>query len=142
MEYLIFIAIPALIWTILRLTLPNQRWEWDWSQAESTFTLLLGHYMRLVQGMVIADVLLAFADARLEVPFAAESCCLAGAIYGLLFLVWLLTHYEYYVHQRYRRDGSAGFSPYTTAQYAMTRTLGYSTVLFTIAGLVWTVVSL
>ena len=142
MEYLIFIAIPALIWIVLRLTLPNQRWEWDWDTAASTFTLLLGHYLRLAQGMVVADVLLAFAGARLNLPMAAVYCSLAGAVYGLLFLVWILVRYEGYVHQRYRRDGSAGFSLYTTAQYAMTRTLGYSTVLFTMAGLVWTVVAL
>ncbi len=142
MEFLIFLAIPATIWTVLRLTLPNQRWEWDWSMAESTFTLLLGHYLRITQGMVVADALIAFAGARLTLPLAAVSCSLAGAVYGILFMVYTTASYEKYVHARYRRDGSAGESPYTTSSYALVRTLGYSTVMFTIGGLVWTVITL
>ena len=85
---------------------------------------------------------LAVYGAKHEVPVGARDFLLAGAVYGILFLVWTLLAYQRYLHARYPRDGSPGVSPYTTAQYALTRTLGYSTVVFSLGGLIWTVLAL
>lgn len=142
MEYLFFLGVPFVIWLFYRLILANQRWEFDWDTANSTFTLLLGHYLSTVKWMIVLDILLAIAAVRMEVSGAAARFGLAGAVYGTLFTVWLLQRYEAYLHEKYLRNGEAGVSPYTTSQYAITLALGLSTVLFTVGCLIIFVITL
>lgn len=132
----IFIAIPASIWCILRLTLPNQRWEFDFDTTHATFILLIDRYQK-VAGWMIATSLVAAGYGRWSGSAeAGVQCCLEAALFAFCFLVYMLTRYEAYLHAKYRQDGRIGDSPYTTSQYALTRTLGYSAVIFLLMGIV------
>ncbi len=136
------VAIPALMWSLYRVILPNQKWEFDFDQTNATFTLILNYLVRLACGLIVMDVVLGVVGRLHQVPKGAVGLCVAGAVYGILFLVHTLVAYERYLHARYPRNGMMGISPYTTASYAMTRTLGYSTVAFSVGGLVLTVLAL
>jgi hypothetical protein len=62
--------------------------------------------------------------------------CLAGAVYGLLFNVYLVLRYESYLHVRYPRNGMPGRSDYTVSRYALTLALGFSAVFLTLIGVI------
>jgi hypothetical protein len=136
------VAIPALMWSIYRVILPNQKWEFDFDQTNATFTLILNYLVKLTGGLIVMDVALGVFGRLHQVPKGAVDFCVAGAVYGILFLVHTITRYEFYLHVKYPRNGAVGISPYTTASYALTRTLGYSAVLFSVGGMLWTMVSL
>jgi hypothetical protein len=142
MEYGIFILAPAMCWLVLRLVLPNALWDFDPDVVHGSFLVIFQYFVKLASGLVVGDAALAVYGARHEVPFGARDFLLAGAVYGILFLVWTLLNYQIYLHARYKRDGTSGESTYTTARYAMTRTLVYSTVAFSLGGIVWTILSL
>lgn len=107
--------------------------------AHSTFFLLLDRYQKIVGGMIFFALAGAAFGKWSGAPVSGIECCLAAAGYSFWFLVYTLTRYENYLHTRYPRDGSLGESPYTTSQYALTRTLGYSAVIFFIMGMVMVV---
>jgi hypothetical protein len=131
----IFIVIPAAIWCVLRLILPNQRWEFDFDVTHATFTLLLDRYQK-ISGWMIATSLAGAAYGRWRgSEESGVQCCLLAALYAFFFIVYTVTRYEGYLHSKYRQDGRTGESPYTTSQYALTRTMGYSAVIFLLMGI-------
>lgn len=130
----IFIALPAAIWCILRLILPNQRWEFDFDVTHATFFLLIDRYQKVAGWMIAVAFATACYGRWRGTPESGVQCCLEAAFYAFAFIVYTLTRYENYLQTVYRRDGRIGESPYTTSQYALTRTLGYSAVIFLLMG--------
>jgi hypothetical protein len=122
----------GLLWVAIRMTLPNVKFEFDFDNNHGTFFLFLDKYLWLVRSMIAVDLILAYLRSNLP----ASRLCLAGAVAGTLFSVWLLTQYELYVHSRYPRNNGPSSSNYTPNKRATTMALGYATVVFTVVGVV------
>lgn len=129
-----FIGIPAAIWCALRLTLPNQRWEFDFDVTHATFFLLLDRYTKIASGIIVAGMAGGFYE-RWRGDMLGANTCFAAALYALFFVLYVTGRYANYLNTVYQRDGRIGESPYTTSQYALTRTLGYSATIFLLMGL-------
>ena len=41
------VILPIFVWFFYCLSLPNQRWEFDFDQMHGTFNILLGRYLGL-----------------------------------------------------------------------------------------------
>lgn len=133
---LILVILPALVWCFYRLTLPNQRWEFDFDQAHCSFNLLLTRYVGVLCFVIALDLITVAVGRYRNTTDAAVACVLAGAGYAFVLIVWLCVQYEIYLHHRYPKTGMPGESPYTTSRYALTRTLAWSAVIFSMMGVV------
>lgn len=134
---LIFPGTLLLLWGAIRLTLPSVVFDFDFDNAHATFVILLDKYLWIARGMVMLDVLLALLPSARVVANIPAHCCVAGAVSGILFCVWITSQYEVYVQNRYPRGpGPLGPSVYTASKRAVTLALGWGMVLFTVVGLV------
>jgi hypothetical protein len=133
---LIFPGTLILLWVAIRVMLPSVAFDFDFDNAHATFVILLDKYLWIARGLVMLDVLLALLPASRVVSDMPSHCCLAGAVSGILFCVWMITQYEVYVANRYPRGAShLGQSTYTASKRAVTLALGWGMVLFTVVGL-------
>ena len=134
---LIFPGTLILLWVAIRVTLPSVAFEFDFDNTHGTFAILLPYYLSIARGLVAVNLLLALLpELRANSPIPMH-CCVAGAVTGILFCVWILTTYEGYLQIRYPRfTGSLGPSNYSASKRAVTLALGWGMVLFTIIGLV------
>lgn len=137
MDNLIFPGTMILLLVAIRVTLPSVNVDLDFDNAHATFTILLDKYLLIARGLIALDVVLSFLAASRQESMPAH-CCLAGAVCGILFCVWLTSQYEIYLQNRYPRfnGGSLGPSVYTAGKRAVTLALGWGMVLFTVIGLV------
>jgi hypothetical protein len=136
LDFAVFSVVPVLIWAYYRLTTPSQPVEFDFDVQHSTFTLLLAHYQVIARWMASADILLALVGVFSKGDVRPIRCAVAGAVFSLVFSVYLLAKYETYVHHRYPRAGGPGVSNYSVSAYALTRALGLSAVVFTVMAVV------
>lgn len=141
MAALIFIAIPAIIWGLYRVSLPNLPIEFDFDANHGTFFLLLDRYVGLARTMLAVDLLGAAAGKHMNMPLGVIVTLLAGGFYAFAFNVYIVSRYEVYLHHRYLRNGQPGVSVYSLSQYAMTRALGFSAAIFTVCGIAMAVLS-
>ena len=135
----ILIALPAAIWLTLRLVLPNRAYEFDFDAQHATFSLLLGNYIKLAGGMIVACLAAALFGRWQHLPQGVVLSCLVGALYAFLFILWTQVTYERYLHHRYGRNGTLGPSIYTAGKYAATHALGWSAVACSVVGIGMTV---
>lgn len=137
MNNLIFPGTLILLWVAIRVTLPSVNVDLDFDNAHATFTILLDKYLVIARGLVALDVVLSFLAAYRQSEMPAH-CCLAGAVCGILFCVWLTSQYEMYLQVRYPRfnGGQLGPSNYSAGKRAVTLALGWGMVLFSVVGLV------
>lgn len=136
MNNLIFPGTLILLWVAIRVTLPSVNVDLDFDNAHATFVILLDKYLWISRGLIALDVVLSFLATYRQTPLPAH-CCLAGAVSGILFCVWLTSQYEMYLQVRYPRfTGALGPSVYTASKRAVTLALGWGMVLFTVIGLV------
>lgn len=129
----IYPAIVAVLWAVIRVTLPNVPIDLDFDTSHGTFFIVMGNYISLARGMAILDLLLAWFSR--DNPGAVR-VCLSGALCGIFFCVYLVFAYERYLHGRYPKNGGPSMSNYTPTKYATTLTLGLATVVFTVMGIV------
>jgi len=130
----IFLALPAAIWLVLRLILPNHDWEMDFDTGHGTFAIMLGTYLKFVGVMVVAGLGAALLGRWQHEADGIVAACLAGVLYAFLFALHTSVRYEHYLQTRYPRSGLLGPSPYSTSQYALTHALAWSAVTFIIYG--------
>ena len=135
---LIFPAMLVLLWTGIRVTLPAVNVDLDFDNAHATFCILLDKYLAIAKGLVFVDILLALLPSSRAVSEMPAHCCLAGAVCGILFCVWLTSIYEIYLQVRYPRfnGNQLGPSNYSASKRAVTLALGWGMVLFSVIGLV------
>ncbi len=110
-------------------------WDLDFMGQRTSFLLLLDRYSGLflnVQWLsaAAAGVLLWRGDRYGAALFAG------ALLYSLLFRGYLLWAYEQYLHRKYTHDGIVPLPPYPTERYALTLTLGISTFIFFVLGVV------
>ena len=134
MSDVLIVAVPAIIWIFNRVSMENAPTDFDFDTAHATFYLLLGHYLGLARFMVVVDLVAALVGKHYQVGGDAIWFCLAGAAYGFLFSVWLVLVYERYLHVRYSRSGALGISNYTVTRRSCTNALGFSAIIFSVAG--------
>jgi hypothetical protein len=135
----IFAGLPAGIWLVLRVILPNKTFDFDWDAQHATFMLLIDKFLVIAGSIAVIGMMLALYDAHRSLPLVVTGSCLAAALYAFLFILHLVTSYQTYLHHRYQRSGMLGPSTYTTAKYALTNALGWSAVVFFIYGVVGSV---
>ena len=131
---------PFILWAYFRVSLPNTSFEFDFDTAHATFSLLLDRFVGLARTIMAVGFGMALASKYTHASSDAVCLCLAGAVYGLLFNVWIVTCYESYLHIRYPRNGMSGQSNYTVSRYALTLALGFSAVFLTVIGVISAVV--
>ena len=131
---------PFVLWAYFRVSLPNTSFEFDFDTAHATFSLLLDRFVGLARTIMAVGFGMALASKYTHASSDAVCLCLAGAVYGLLFNVYLVLRYESYLHCRYPRNGMPGQSNYTVSRYALTLALGFSAVFLTLVGVVTAVV--
>lgn len=138
-DQLVFIVVPVFIWAACRVLLPNTTFELDFDVTHATFMLLYDRLYNIAWLMFVGGIALALYGKHEFVPKVASESCLAGALFALAFVVYLLLSYQKYLHARYPRNGAPGISPYTVNRYALTNTLGFSALIFFVMGVVLTV---
>lgn len=138
----IFITVPCVIWLTFRVFLPNVNFDLDFDVAHSTFILIYDRLYNVAWWMMVAGMVVALYGRHEHVPSIVSEMCLFGSVFALLFVVYLLLCYQTYLHARYPRNGSIGYSTYTTNRYALTNALGFSALIFFAMGVVLTVRSI
>jgi len=131
---------PFILWAYFRVSLPNTSFEFDFDTAHATFSLLLDRFVGLARTIMAVGFGMALASKYTHASSDVVYLCLAGAVYGLLFNVYLVLRYESYLHCRYPRNGIPGQSNYTVSRYSLTLALGFSAVFMTLVGVVTAVV--
>jgi len=131
---------PFVLWAYFRVSLPNTSFEFDFDTAHATFSLLLDRFVSLARVLMAVGFGMALASKYTHASSDVVYLCLAGAVYGLLFNIYLVLRYESYLHSKYPRNGMPGQSNYTVSRYALTLALGFSAVFLTLVGIVTAVV--
>jgi hypothetical protein len=131
---------PLVLWAFFRVSLSNTMFEFDFDAAHATFSLMLGHFVSIARLLMAVGFGMALASKYTHASSDVIWVCLAGAIYGLLFNVYLCLRYESYLAVRYPHNGMPGQSNYTVSRYATTLALGWSAVILTLMGVIAAVV--
>ena len=134
------LLLPLVQWGLFRISLANTTFEFDFDTAHATFTLMIGHFVSIARLLMAVGFGMALASKYTHASSDVVICCLAGAVYGLLFNVRILVFYEGYLHVRYPRNGMPGQSNYTVSRYATILALGWSAVFLTLVGVIAAVV--
>ena len=127
---------PLVLWGFFRVSLANTTFEFDFDTAHATFSLMIDRFIGLARVLMAVGFGMALASKYTHASSDAVLSCLAGAVYGLLFNVYLVLRYESYLHCRYPRNGMPGQSNYTVSRYALTLALGFSAVFLTLIGVI------
>jgi len=129
----IAIALPCLLWLLLRFTCSPGPYELD-SAGKGTFfphLIMYSVFFYLLAGLSACGAYLAWFHSA-----GWGSCFLLFAMgYALLFNVWLAFNFEMYMQTRYSPNAK---SPYTLNRYAVTLALAVSAILMFLAGVVLT----
>jgi succinate dehydrogenase hydrophobic anchor subunit len=149
MYTLLPVALPLILWILSRLFLPAGPYEMDHGNGTKpgTFFPLLILYRAF--GYILVGLNVYGADWSYKHTCNLWVCgvFLAAALYSLLFAVLPLFFYEGYLHGKYLgQDASPargvyekiGPSNYTLGKYALTLSLGYSSVALLVYGVVMT----
>jgi hypothetical protein len=131
---------PLVLWAYFRVSLPNTTFEFDFDTAHATFSLMIDRFIGIARTIMAVGFGMALASKYTHASSDVVICCLAGAIYGFLFNVYLVCRYETYLHLRYPRNGMPGQSNYTVSRYATTLALGWSAMFLTLVGVIAAVV--
>lgn len=130
------LVIPIALFLFARFVMPNVRYEFDFSTNPASFTVLLVYFERMAARIFWFGTVGAFAFQHFIGGWGVPVILLGAAIYALLFNIWILTSYESYLQSRYRRDNTVGLSSYTVTRYAITLSLGTSSVILLILGVI------
>jgi len=133
------IALPILLWLLLRFTLPAGPYEMDngFGSAKGTFFPLLILYQAFFY--ILAG--LALYGARWNWEYNQNLWpslfLFAAAIYALMFNGLLVFYYERYLAHRYPGQSRLAVCNYTIDKYALILSLGISSVMLFVAGAAW-----
>lgn len=127
---------PAMLFLVLRMVMPNVRYEFDFDQSHATFVIIYDRLAKIGWMIFGFGLVGAFAFQRFIGVGEASVTLLAAALFALMSNAWSLVAYEGYLHERYPRSGAPGVSNYTVTKYAVTITLGTTMVVFFIVGVI------
>jgi hypothetical protein len=119
----ILLALPLLIWCLLRVSLPAGPYAMDQGGHRGSFFPLMAFYSAWAYVIFFASLLGAFFS-YCESANASLSLFLVAAIEALLFAGLILFFYERFLHAT-----ASGTSNYTLNKYAVTLSLGLSAIL-------------
>jgi len=131
---LIFIALYLLFY----LTKEFEAYNLDPKEEPGAFEPFLARYLRAAEfviGLATGSIVLLVGSSALHgqnghLPWVYASPLLLLSwcvLYGVVFMVWLILHYEGYRHG----------DPHTRKAYALSETLGFSALLCFAFGYVW-----
>jgi len=139
-------TLPAIIWLILRLTMPPGPYEMDQGGRQGTFFPILILYSVAAYAIAIFSAVLAYVGWTHRAGVGVV-LLLTAAVDAIIFCFWLVWCFEMYMQQRYPVGNQAlaakiGVSTYTLGRYALTLALGFSALALFLAGVVLTAAGL
>jgi multisubunit Na+/H+ antiporter MnhB subunit len=134
-------GVLVLLWLGCRLTKKYEVYDLDPKAQKGAFEPLLLKYLDLTKFtislasgsivLLIGSSIFHGQSGRLPWQFASPLLVLAACVLaGLSFMSWLVLEYEEYQHG----------NPHTAAKYAVSETLGFSTILFFVIGYSWLII--
>ena len=129
---------PILLWIICYYTKEHEFYNFDARDIQGAFEPFLVKYLKLVEmiiGLATGSIVLlvgssAFHGQAGHLPwfYASPLFILAFCVlYGVLFSVWLIFHYEDYQHN----------GRHSKRAYALCETLGFASIICFVVGYVW-----
>ncbi len=136
MALLVSAALPIALWLAFCAFLRSDYYAMDQGYHKGSFFPLLILYSVFGYVVFLASLVISMVEFYNNM-FWAPSVLMVAAVDALLFVVFLLTSYESYLHYQADHPEQSNYSGF---KYAMTIALGLSAVVTFIMGLVMTAV--